>query len=249
MQFLSDLYVRCAECEGRRFQPHVLKIKLHDKSIHDVLELTVTEAAAWFAHIGEKKSLSDPLEILEEVGLGYLRLGQPLNTLSGGESQRLKLVSHLVRGRTPSRSANGAETTSLCHPSPAGNLFIFDEPTTGLHFDDVAVLLQLFQRLVEAGHSLVVIEHNLEVIKCADWIIDLGPEAGEDGGEVVAVGTPEQVAKVERSHTGKFLQRVIPSENTTPARSEGSRRDGFKVTPRDPSTPLRYAQDHGEEVS
>ena len=246
MQFLSDLYVRCAECEGKRFQPHVLKIQLHGKSIHDVLELTVTEAAAWFAQIGEREKLSDPLEILEEVGLGYLRLGQPLNTLSGGESQRLKLVSHLAdTGGT--RFCASTDERKLV--SSRGNLFIFDEPTTGLHFDDVAILLQLFQRLIDAGHSLVVIEHNLEVIKCADWIIDLGPEAGEDGGEVVAVGTPEQVAKVERSHTGKFLQRVISSENTTPARSERSRRDGFKVTPRDPSTPLRYAQDHGEEVS
>src|SRR5437016_6623962 len=200
MQFLSDLFVRCAECEGKRFQPHVLKIQLHEKSIHEVLELTVTEAAAWFAQIGEREKLSDPLEVLEEVGLGYLRLGQPLNTLSGGESQRLKLVSHLtgVKGHAPPKAID----------SP-GDLFIFDEPTTGLHFDDVAILLQLFQRLIDAGHSLVVIEHNLEVIKCADWIVDLGPEAGDDGGEVVAVGTPEQIAKVERSHTGKFLARVL----------------------------------------
>src|SRR5437763_4376786 len=249
MQFLSDLYVRCAEWEGKRFQPHVLKIQLHGKSIHDVLELTVTGAAGWFGQVGEREKLSDPLEILEEVGLGYLRLGQPLNTLSGGESQRLKLVSHLADKSVSPAKKNGAAGTAASTEKTVGNLFIFDEPTTGLHFDDVAILLQLFQRLIDAGHSLVVIEHNLEVIKCADWIIDLGPEAGEDGGEVVAVGTPEQVAKVERSHTGKFLQRVISSENTTPARSEGSRRDGFKVTPRDPSTPLRYALDHGEEVS
>src|SRR5437762_10435086 len=165
MQFLSDLYVRCAECEGKRFQPHVLKIQLHGKSIHDVLERTVTEAAAWFAQIGECEKLSDPLEILEEVGLGYLRLGQPLNTLSGGESQRLKLVSHLAdTGGT--RFCASTDERKLV-PS-RGNLFIFDEPTTGLHFDDVAILLQLFQRLIDAGHSLVVIEHNLEVIKCAD---------------------------------------------------------------------------------
>ena len=200
MQFLSDLYVRCAECEGKRFQPHVLKIQLHGKSIHEVLELTVTEAAAWFAQIGEREKLSDPLEILEEVGLGYLRLGQPLNTLSGGESQRLKLVSHLAdtgacRLRRNTMRAGPAASTENRRQS-----FIFDEPTTGLHFDDVAILLQLFQRLIDAGHSLVVIEHNLEVIKCADWIIDLGPEAGDEGGEVVAVGTPERVAKVERSH-------------------------------------------------
>ncbi len=207
MQFLSDLYVRCAECEGKRFQPHVLKVKLHGKSIHNVLELTVTEAIQFFAQIGELKTLSEPLDVLEEVGLGYLKLGQPLNTLSGGESQRLKLVRHL---------SENAE-----HPTPnvergngegIGNLFIFDEPTTGLHFDDVAMLLKLFQRLVDAGHSIVVIEHNLEVIKCADWIIDLGPEAGDDGGDVVATGTPEQVAKIEKSHTGRFLNRVISSE-------------------------------------
>ena len=208
MQFLSDLYVRCAECEGRRFQPHVLKIKLQGKSIHDVLDLTVTEAAAWFAQIGEKKSLSDPLEILEEVGLGYLRLGQPLNTLSGGESQRLKLVSHLVERRA-ARPGNGGEIAPVSDSAVGGNLFIFDEPTTGLHFDDVAVLLQLFQRLVDAGHSLVVIEHNLEVMKSADWIIDLGPEAGDEGGEIVAVGTPEGIAQNEHSHTGKFLKGMF----------------------------------------
>ena len=215
MQFLSDLYVRCAECEGKRFQPHVLNVRLHQKSIHDVLELTISEAIEFFAQLGEQKigetpspqsspwqgeadakrqvrvdpyiRISDGLKVLEEVGLGYLRLGQPLNTLSGGESQRLKLVGH------------------LSDASGTGNLFIFDEPTTGLHFDDVAMLLQLFQRLVNRGHSLVVIEHNLEVIKSADWIIDLGPEAGDAGGEVVAVGTPEEIASVEHSHTGKFL--------------------------------------------
>src|SRR5436309_1278946 len=210
MQFLSDLYVRCAECEGKRFQPHVLKIQLHGKSIHDVLELTVTEAAAWFAQVGEREKLSDPLEILEEVGLGYLRLGQPLNTLSGGESQRLKLVSHLAdKSVSPAKKNDAAGTAASTEKTVVGNLFIFDEPTTGLHFDDVAILLQLFQRLIDAGHSLVVIEHNLEVIKCADWIIDLGPEAGDEGGEVVAVGTPERVAKVERSYTGRFLRAQL----------------------------------------
>ena len=243
MQFLSDLYVRCAECEGKRFQPHVLKIQLHGKSIHEVLELTVTEAAAWFAQIGKREKLSDPLEILEEVGLGYLRLGQPLNTLSGGESQRLKLVSHLADKSMSPAKKNDAAGTAASTEKTVGNLFIFDEPTTGLHFDDVAILLQLFQRLIDAGHSLVVIEHNLEVIKCADWIIDLGPEAGDEGGEVVAVGTPERVAKVERSHTGRFLRDVIPST------VEGSRRESFKVTPRAPSTPLRYAQDDGGDIS
>ncbi len=189
MQFLSDLYVRCAECEGSRFQPHVLNVKLHQKSIHDLLELTVSEAIEFFAQIGEETKLSKPLAVLEEVGLGYLQLGQPLNTLSGGESQRLKLVRHLFETENVRRSTNGE--------SAIGNLFIFDEPTTGLHFDDVSMLLRLFQRLVDRGHSVVVIEHNLEVIKCADWIVDLGPEAGDGGGEVVASGTPEQIVKVD----------------------------------------------------
>ena len=236
MQFLSDLYVRCAECEGRRFQPHVLKIQVDGKSIHDVLQLTVTEAGAFFAQIGEKKALSDPLEVLEEVGLGYLRLGQPLNTLSGGESQRLKLVRHLTETRAQS---NGQDQT-------VGNLFIFDEPTTGLHFDDVAMLLQLFQRLVARGHSVVVIEHNLEVIKSADWIIDLGPEAGDAGGDVVAVGTPEQMARVEQSHTGQFLRTVLRkgSAGCQPAvRGSLPRTVGTRYEPDDSEPLSRAAED------
>ena len=252
MQFLSDLYVSCAECEGKRFQPHVLKVQVQGKSIHDLLGLTVTEAIQFFAQIGEENDrrpsarsspdegkqdqpwpgygsadaqrsvrvdrateISDRLKVLEEVGLGYLRLGQPLNTLSGGESQRLKLVRHLTEtsvaaGVSPANK-NGPANTAVSTERRIGNLFIFDEPTTGLHFDDVSMLLGLFHRLVEHGHSIAVIEHNLEVIKCADWIVDLGPEAGEDGGEVVATGTPEEVATVERSHTGKFLREVLGS--------------------------------------
>ena len=201
MQFLSDLYVRCAECEGRRFQPHVLRVQLHEKSIHDVLQLTVSEAIQFFAQIGESEKLSNPLDVLDEVGLGYLRLGQPLNTLSGGESQRLKLVRHLA-DESAGAKQNGAG---------GGNLLIFDEPTTGLHFDDVAMLVKLFQRLVEAGNTLIVIEHNLEVIKCADWVIDLGPEAGDEGGRLVAAGTPEAVARIDASHTGRFLREVLGS--------------------------------------
>ena len=219
MQFLSDLYVRCAECEGRRFQPHVLRVKVYGKSIHDVLELTVSEAIQFFAQIGESKALGDKLDVLDEVGLGYLRLGQPLNTLSGGESQRLKLVRHL--------------TDIGDQNEEPGKLFIFDEPTTGLHFDDVAILMRLFQRLVEGGNTLVVIEHNLEVVKCADWIIDLGPEAGDEGGELVAAGTPEALTKVEASHTGRYLRAVIPSA------VEGPR--GKSI----PSTALRFARDDG----
>ena len=167
-------------------------MKLAGRSIHEVLELTVSEAIQFFTALGEAQSLARPLLVLEEVGLGYLRLGQPLNTLSGGESQRLKLVRHLT-------DSGGRETKK-------GDLFIFDEPTTGLHFDDVALLVRLFQRLVEAGNSIVVIEHNLEVMKCADWIIDLGPEGGEEGGQLVASGTPEEVANVAASHTGRFLR-------------------------------------------
>src|SRR5438046_3650584 len=151
MQFLSDLYVRCAECEGKRFQPHVLKIKLHGKSIHDVLELTVSQAIQFFAQIGEEKTLSDPLDVLDEVGLGYLRLGQPLNTLSGGESQRLKLVRHLAESKTVAEVEGNGD-------GARGNLFIFDEPTTGLHFDDVAMLLQVLQRLVERGKPIIWID-------------------------------------------------------------------------------------------
>ncbi len=242
MQFLSDLYVRCAECEGKRFQPHVLKIKLHGKSIHDLLELTVHEAIQFFAQIGELKTLSEPLDILDEVGLGYLRLGQPLNTLSGGESQRLKLVRHLrensvAAGVSPA-NRNGAAGTAASTEEARGNLFIFDEPTTGLHFDDVAMLLQVFQRLVGAGHSLVVIEHNLEVVKCADWIIDLGPEAGDEGGEIAAEGTPEQVARVEASHTGRFLKHVIPSGRERPRKSTRKFERSFA-----------YSQDDSEELA
>ena len=234
MQFLSDLYVRCAECEGKRFQPHVLKVRLHEKSIHDILELTISEAIEFFAQTGEDcgARISDGLKVLDEVGLGYLRLGQPLNTLSGGESQRLKLVGHLS-------DASGTR-----------NLFIFDEPTTGLHFDDVAMLLQLFQRLVDRGHSLVVIEHNLEVIKCADWIVDLGPEAGDSGGEVVAIGTPEQVAGTRNSHTGKFLRHVLSKFpkplHVIPSREDG---EGPHEILREFERSFAYAQDDSVELA
>ncbi len=208
MQFLSDLFVRCPECDGRRYQPHVLDIRYDGKSIADVLELTVSDAipflepAAAARTKGGLAGLLGVLRLLEEVGLGYLKLGQPLNVLSGGESQRLKLVKHLAE-------QNGKEAS----------LFILDEPTTGLHFDDVATLLRLFERLVEEGHSLLVIEHNLEVIKSADWLIDLGPEAGADGGHIVATGTPETVAKGARksgSHTGRHLAEVLAGGESRP---------------------------------
>jgi excinuclease ABC subunit A len=190
MQFLSDVFIRCPECEGRRYQPHVLAIKIGGKSIHEVLELTVSAAIDFFEKLGAAKIVG-PLRILADVGLGYLQLGQPLNVLSGGESQRLKLVERLT---------NHNEQNCL---------LIFDEPTTGLHFDDVAILVRVLDQLVERGHSVLVIEHNLEVVKCADYVIDLGPEAGSDGGEVVAKGTPEEVARVRESHTGRFLKQLL----------------------------------------
>ncbi len=202
MQFLSDLYVRCSECEGKRFQPHVLKVRYHGKNIHEVLEMTVSESIGYLEESRGVRAVPNnlkvplaALKILSEVGLGYLRLGQPLNTLSGGEAQRLKLVGHLVE-----RERN---------PGGQGALLIFDEPTTGLHFDDVALLVRVFQRLVDQGESLLVIEHNLEVIKCADYVVDLGPEAGTDGGLLVAAGTPEEVAAVEASHTGYYLRPLL----------------------------------------
>ena len=221
MQFLSDQYVRCAECEGKRYQPHILDVKLEGKSIYEVLELTITDAIGFLGKqfdslaskraglAGEARSpvptesasqarqrstdLLRPLLLLEKVGLGYLRLGQPVNVLSGGESQRLKLVGHLTEN----------------HRSKLRYLLIFDEPTTGLHFDDIPPLLQLFHELADGGNSILVVEHNLDVIQAADYIIDLGPEAGLKGGQVVAEGRPEQVAKVAASETGRFLRERL----------------------------------------
>ncbi len=188
MQFLADVELTCEDCRGTRFREEVLNVKYKGKSIHDVLQLTVREAIALFR---DTKKIVNRLKALEDVGLGYLRLGQSATTLSGGEAQRVKLASHLSQ-RTQSKT-----------------LFIFDEPTTGLHFDDVNKLLSAFRALIDSGASLVVIEHNLDVIKTADHVIDLGPEGGGGGGEVVAVGTPENVAKIERSFTGKYLKEVL----------------------------------------
>ncbi len=196
MQFLSDQYIRCGECDGKRYQPHVLDIKVRGKSIHEVLELTVTEAIEFFRTTKGHQAFVEPLALLKQVGLGYLRLGQPVNVLSGGESQRLKLVGHLAESKKNRRHA----------------LLIFDEPTTGLHFDDIAALLDLFQQLVERGDTLIVIEHNLDVINSADHVIDLGPEAGVNGGMIVAEGTPEQVANERRSQTGIFLREKLAGD-------------------------------------
>jgi len=282
MQFLSDVFVRCPDCQGRRYRSHILEVKISPTSadrpeiknqprmlsgqetkiknspalsIADLLEATVEEAVDFLSAFPASRPAQraqQSLRLLEEVGLGYLKLGQPINTLSGGESQRLKLVRHLSdavagmdrranpgaaaifslsstkggegrgeeawasRTRYPSpqpcpRSSGGRGTTA--GPTFASEglpvLFLFDEPTTGLHFDDVRVLLKVFQRLVDAGHSVVVIEHNLDVIKCADWVIDLGPDAGDQGGQIVAEGTPEEVAACPESHTGRALRQVL----------------------------------------
>jgi excinuclease ABC subunit A len=225
MQFLSDVFIRCPECNGRRYRPHILEIKvepliavskgngngkpsLRQMSIADLLEATVDEALDFVSGFIDSKPAqraAKSLKLLQEVGLGYLSLGQPINTLSGGESQRLKLVRHLAE------FAQGSEG------DVKPTLFLFDEPTTGLHFDDVRVLLQVFQRLVDAGHSVVIVEHNLDVIKSADWVIDLGPDAGDQGGEIVAQGTPEDVAACSESHTGQSLKEILsPSKSTIP---------------------------------
>jgi excinuclease ABC subunit A len=188
MQFLADVFVPCDQCDGKRFKPQVLEVRYRGRTIHQVLDLTVREALTFFS---SSPKVLRRLQVLDEIGLGYLRLGQPATTLSGGEAQRIKIAAHL--------SSHGGERL----------LYILDEPTTGLHFDDIAKLLTAFKKLLEAGHTLLVIEHNLDVIKTADSIIDLGPEGGDQGGNVVAVGTPEQVAQIEASHTGRYLRPVL----------------------------------------
>ncbi|HEX7418215.1 MAG TPA: hypothetical protein VF315_09195, partial [Steroidobacteraceae bacterium] len=204
MQFLSDVYLRCPDCNGRRYREEVLEIRREGAnrrraSIADVLELTISEALAFFSDV---PAVGVCLQPLIDVGLEYLKLGQPVPTLSGGEAQRLKLAGHLAKAAgtaPPARSV--VEGAPIAH----GKLFLFDEPTTGLHFEDVAKLLRAFRKLLAAGHSLIVIEHNLDVIRAADWIIDLGPEGGDRGGEIVCVGTPAQVSAVPASHTGRAL--------------------------------------------
>jgi excinuclease ABC subunit A len=220
MQFLSDVFIRCPDCQGRRYRPHILEVKLQSArraapdsnelivtewSIGDFLEATVDDAVAFLAELTDFRPAQRAcasLKLLQDVGLGYLRVGQPINTLSGGESQRLKLVRHLAEWTTNSQATGGKLNVKP-------TLFLFDEPTTGLHFEDVRVLLLVFQRMVEQGHSVLVIEHNLDVIKCADWVVDLGPDAGDQGGQIVAMGTPEEVAQVERSHTGRALRPLL----------------------------------------
>jgi excinuclease ABC subunit A len=192
MQFLADLELTCEVCQGKRFKKEVLNVKYEEKNIDDVLNMTVAEAVKFFGAHATGKLIAKRLKFLDQVGMGYVRLGQSATTLSGGESQRVKLAEHL------SHQEQGKHA-----------LFIFDEPTTGLHFDDIAKLLSSLNALVESGNTVVVIEHNMEVIKCADWVIDLGPEAGDKGGMIVAEGTPEKVAKVKNSYTGNFLAKYL----------------------------------------
>ena len=191
MQFMADLYLTCDSCKGKRYKKEALDIRYHGKNVDDILSLTVAEAIEFFKERPEGRRVAQRLKILDDVGLGYLRLGQPATTLSGGEAQRVKLAAHL------STQAEGH------------TLFIFDEPTTGLHFDDIAKLLKCFHALLDAGHSILIIEHNLDVIKCADYLIDLGPGGGTNGGKVVATGSPEEVASNPQSHTGHFLRKIL----------------------------------------
>jgi excinuclease ABC subunit A len=190
MVFMADVFVPCDDCAGRRFQQRVLDVHVNGRSIHDVLQLTVDQAIRAFPH---EDKLGQALWHLQQVGLGYLRLGQSATTLSGGEAQRVKIARELAT------AARGA----------GRKLYLMDEPTTGLHIDDVRKLVGVLDRLVDAGHTVVLIEHNLDVIKLADWIIDMGPDGGDGGGRVVAMGRPEEIARVEASHTGRFLRPLL----------------------------------------
>lgn len=197
MHFLPDVYVDCEVCQGKRYNRETLEVTYRGKNVYDVLDMTVDEARGFFSKI---PGLARKLDTLHDVGLGYIRLGQPATTLSGGEAQRVKLASELQRRQT------------------GKTFYILDEPTTGLHFDDVRQLLEVLQRLVDAGNTVLVIEHNLDIIKAADYVVDLGPEGGDRGGTIVASGTPEEIAAVPESHTGRFLARIF-------AQNEGGQGD------------------------
>jgi len=201
MQFLADVELICEECRGTRFKGSVLEVRYRGKNIHEVLQMTVREALTFFSSVSR---VTSKLKILNEIGLGYLRLGQSATTLSGGEAQRLKLGAHLTRTENQ------------------GILYILDEPTTGLHFDDIQKLLGALRKLLESGASLLVIEHNLDVIKSADWVIDLGPEGGDRGGQIIATGTPEQVARNTQSHTARFLFQALQTNGQAKRSGNGA---------------------------
>ncbi|MFO7982065.1 MAG: excinuclease ABC subunit UvrA [Desulfuromonadales bacterium] len=239
MQFLSDVYLRCPDCDGSRYRPETLEVQVWPAgdgepcSVADVLGMTVTQAGVFFS---DNPEVIRTLEPLEAVGLGYLKLGQPVPTLSGGEAQRLKLAGHLARAKGRRRMKRGS-------------LFLFDEPTTGLHFDDISRLLGAFRRLIAEGHSLVVIEHNLDVIRASDWIIDLGPEGGEEGGDLVCVGTPEEVAEHPGSHTGAALcaymtnRPLIDSVGAGPRACPGDKATPGAILPQD-TIEIVHAREH-----
>ena len=237
MQFLSDVYLRCPDCDGKRYRPDILALQWRGRSVADVLEMTVSEAIAFFA---DQKAVLAALAPLADVGLEYLRLGQPVPTLSGGEAQRLKLAGYLAEaaqlaGKKAKKGAVGDEP---------GLLFLFDEPTTGLHFEDVATLLSAFEKLLDAGHSLVVIEHNLDVIAAADWLVDLGPEGGSGGGMIVAAGTPAQLVATPASHTGRALADYaaqLAALQAAPVVAEPPVR--YRAVP-DPAITIRHARHH-----
>jgi excinuclease ABC subunit A len=191
MVFMADVQLHCETCDGKRFKKEVLEVAFEGKNIHDILTMTIDDAIAFFA-TNKQTKITQKLQPLQDVGLGYVQLGQSSSTLSGGEAQRIKLASFLVKGATKEKA-----------------LFVFDEPTTGLHFHDIKKLLASFEALIDKGHSILVIEHNLDLIKCADWIIDLGPEGGENGGRLLAEGTPEEIIKNKKSVTGKYLKEKL----------------------------------------
>jgi excinuclease ABC subunit A len=191
MQFMADVHLECETCGGKRFKKEILEVNYENKNIDDILTMTIDDAIAFFNSHNQTK-ITQKLQPLQDVGLGYVQLGQSSSTLSGGEAQRIKLASFLVKGATKDKA-----------------LFVFDEPTTGLHFHDIKKLLASFDALIEKGHSIIVIEHNLDLIKCADYIIDIGPEGGENGGNLMAFGTPEEIAKNAKSVTGKYLKEKL----------------------------------------
>jgi excinuclease ABC subunit A len=191
---MADVHLVCDECHGQRYTGEVLEVKYRGKNISEILKLTIDEALQFFSEdkTGPAQKIVSKIQPLQDVGLGYVQLGQSSNTLSGGEAQRIKLASFLTKGKNAKKT-----------------MFIFDEPTTGLHFHDIHKLLTAFNALLENGHSLVIVEHNADIIKSADWVIDLGPEGGEEGGNLIFEGTPEQLVKCKKSYTGKYLQDKI----------------------------------------
>ncbi len=193
MQFMADITIPCEECHGQRYQKEILDIRYRGKNIHDILEMTINQAIEFFNEENgtQEKRIIKRLKPLQDVGLGYIKIGQNSSSLSGGENQRVKLASFFA------------------DESKEPTMYIFDEPTTGLHFHDIAILMRSFDRLISMGHTVVIIEHNMDVIKCADHVIDIGPEGGDAGGKIVATGTPEEIAVCRESYTGRYLKEKL----------------------------------------